>query len=140
MEQNERVENVLIVGSGAAGLTAAIYAARANLEPLVLEGMQPGGQLTITSDVENYPGFPEGIQGPDLMDAMKKQAERFGTRVLSEEVLEVALENRPFTVRTDRGEYTCKTLIIAFITVLVSLSSKVRVCTSLTCSGVGSGL
>ena len=116
MEQNGqkgRVEKVLIVGSGAAGLTAAIYAARANLEPLVLEGMQPGGQLTITSDVENYPGFPEGIQGPDLMDAMKKQAERFGARCLSEDVAEVSLEARPFTVRTDRGEYASKSLIIA---------------------------
>lgn len=113
MEKNGSVENVLIVGSGAAGLTAAIYAARANMEPLVLEGRQPGGQLTITSDVENYPGFPEGIQGPDLMDAMKKQAERFGARVLAEEVLEVGLEVRPFTVRSDRKEYACKTLIIA---------------------------
>ena len=113
MEQNGRIENVLIVGSGAAGLTAAIYTARANLEPLVLEGRQPGGQLTITSEVENYPGFPEGIQGPDLMDAMKKQAERFGARVLSEEVVEVGLDGRPFTVRSDRGEYACKSLIIA---------------------------
>ena len=113
MEQNGRIENVLIVGSGAAGLTAAIYTARANLEPLVLEGRQPGGQLTITSEVENYPGFPEGIQGPDLMEAMKKQAERFGARVLSEEVVEVGLDGRPFTVRSDRGEYACKSLIIA---------------------------
>ncbi len=113
MEKNGRVEHVLIVGSGAAGLTAAIYAARANLEPLVLEGMQPGGQLTITSDVENYPGFPEGIQGPELMDAMKKQAERFGARVLGEEVVEVGLEQRPFTVRSDRNEYVSKTLILS---------------------------
>jgi thioredoxin reductase (NADPH) len=113
MEPNGRIENVLIVGSGAAGLTAAIYTARANLEPLVLEGRQPGGQLTITSDVENYPGFPEGIQGPELMDAMKKQAERFGARVVNEEVLEVSLENRPFRVRTDRNEYACRTLIVA---------------------------
>ncbi len=113
MEQNGRIENVLIVGSGAAGLTAAIYTARANLEPLVLEGRQAGGQLTITSDVENYPGFPEGILGPDLMAAMKKQAERFGARVLSEEVTEVNLDSRPFTVRSDRGEYACKALIVA---------------------------
>jgi len=116
MEQNGqrgRVENVLIVGSGAAGLTAAIYAARANLEPLVLEGMQPGGQLTITSDVENYPGFPEGIQGPDLMEAIKKQAQRFGARCLSEDVVEVGLDGRPFTVRTDRAEYASRSLIIA---------------------------
>jgi thioredoxin reductase (NADPH) len=107
------VENVVIVGSGAAGLTAAIYTARANLEPLVLEGRQPGGQLTITSDVENYPGFPEGIQGPDLMDAMRKQAIRFGARCLSEEVVEVDLGRRPFLVRSDKDGYTCKSLIIA---------------------------
>jgi thioredoxin reductase (NADPH) len=113
MEKNERVENVVIEGSGAAGLTAAIYAARANLEPLVLEGRQPGGQLTITSDVENYPGFPEGIQGPDLMDLMRKQATRFGARCLNEEVVEVDLGGRPFSIRSDKETYRCKSLIIA---------------------------
>jgi thioredoxin reductase (NADPH) len=113
METDGRVEKVLIIGSGAAGLTAAIYTARANLAPLVFEGRQPGGQLTITSDVENYPGFPEGIQGPDLMEAMKKQAERFGARVSNEEVVEVSLDERPFIVRSDRGEYACKSLIVA---------------------------
>ena len=113
MEQNERVENVVIEGSGAAGLTAAIYAARANLKPLVLEGRQPGGQLTITSDVENYPGFPEGIQGPDLMDLMRKQASRFGARCLNEEVVEVDLGGPPFSIRSDRETYRCKSLIIA---------------------------
>jgi thioredoxin reductase (NADPH) len=113
MEKNERVENVVIEGSGAAGLTAAIYAARANLKPLVLEGRQPGGQLTITSDVENYPGFPEGIQGPDLMDLMRKQATRFGARCLTEEVVEVDLGSRPFSIRSDRETYRCKSLIIA---------------------------
>ena len=113
MVRDGAVENVVIVGSGAAGLTAAIYTARANLEPLVLEGRQPGGQLTITSDVENYPGFPEGIQGPDLMDAMRKQAIRFGARCLNEEVVEVDLGRRPFLVRSDKEGYTCKSLIIA---------------------------
>jgi thioredoxin reductase (NADPH) len=113
MEQKGRVENVLIVGSGAAGLTAAIYLARANLEPVVLEGIQPGGQLTITSDVENFPGFPEGIQGPDLMDAVRRQARKFGARCLNEEVLEVDLERRPFTVRSDRAGYACSSLIVA---------------------------
>jgi len=113
MEKIERVENVVIEGSGAAGLTAAIYAARANLEPLVLEGRQPGGQLTITSEVENYPGFPEGIQGPDLMDLMRKQATRFGARCLKEEVVEADLGRRPFSIRSDRETYRCKSLIIA---------------------------
>jgi thioredoxin reductase (NADPH) len=113
MGQESRIEHVVIVGSGAAGLTAAIYTARANLEPLVLEGRQPGGQLTITTDVENYPGFPSGIQGPELMDAMRQQAERFGARCVAEEILDVDLASRPFSVRTDRGEYACRSLIIA---------------------------
>ena len=104
---------VIILGSGAAGLTAAIYAARANLQPLVIEGSQPGGQLTITTDVENYPGFPKGIMGPELMDEFKKQAERFGTETLFGEVTGVDLKQRPFKVTANRELYTCDTLIVA---------------------------
>ena len=107
------VRNVIIIGTGPAGLTAALYAARANLEPLIFEGKQPGGQLTITTDVENYPGFPEGIMGPDLMDKFRKQAQRFGAEALNLHVDKVDLDSKPFKVYCGDKEYLSKTIIIS---------------------------
>jgi thioredoxin reductase (NADPH) len=104
---------VIILGSGAAVLTAAIYAARANLQPLVIEGSQPGGQLTITTDVENYPGFPNGIMGPDLMEEFKKQAIRFGAETAFGDITSVDLKKRPFTVIVGKEKLTCDALIVA---------------------------
>ncbi len=105
---------VLIIGSGAAGLTAAIYAARANLKPILVAGLQPGGQLTITTDVENFPGFPEGVQGPELMDRMQAQAERVGTEVIYDIITEVDFSKRPFRCVGDSGdEYVAETVIIS---------------------------
>jgi thioredoxin reductase (NADPH) len=104
---------VMIIGGGPAGLTAAIYASRANLAPLVVEGMQPGGQLTITTDVDNFPGFPKGITGPDLIDNMHQQAERFGTEFFDGEVEKVDLSSRPFKITVDGELFTTQALIIA---------------------------
>lgn len=102
-----------IIGTGPAGYTSAIYASRANLEPLVFEGPQPGGQLTITTEVENFPGFKEGILGPALMEEMREQALRFGTTIRVETVVNVELGSRPFRISTDQASYTCDALIIA---------------------------
>ena len=105
---------VIVIGSGPAGCTASLYLSRANLAPLVLEGMQPGGQLTITTDVENYPGFPEGIQGPKLMELMRQQAERFGAEFRAlEEVQSVNFTTHPFEITTDQNVYETYAVIIA---------------------------
>jgi thioredoxin reductase (NADPH) len=105
--------NIIIIGSGPAGLTAALYAARANLQPLVIEGLEAGGQLMMTTEVENFPGFPEGILGPDLMAQMRAQAEKFGATLVQNSVIGVDLCAQPFGVRTSDAEYTAKTVIIA---------------------------
>src|SRR5438132_7077223 len=113
------VHDVVIVGSGPAGLTAAIYSARANLRPLVIEGTpsstsdQPGGQLMLTTDVENYPGFVDGVQGPELMAIFKEQATRFGAEYLTIKASEIDLSTRPFTVRALDQEYSARAVIVA---------------------------
>lgn len=104
---------VVIIGSGPAGLTAALYSARANLSPVLIAGSQPGGQLTITTEVENYPGFEHGIQGPEMMTVFRRQAERFGTRYLEDEVTSVNLRVRPFEITLSGGQLTAESLIIA---------------------------
>jgi thioredoxin reductase (NADPH) len=107
------VRNVIIIGSGPAGLTAALYASRANLQPLVIEGLEAGGQLMLTTLVENWPGFRDGIMGPDLMAEMRTQAERFGAEIIRGNVAKVHLSNHPFTVTTSDNSYQCRSLIIA---------------------------
>ena len=104
---------VIIIGSGPAGYTAAVYAARANLKPLLFSGLQPGGQLTITTDVENYPGFPKGILGPELMELFRAQAERFGTRIIDGIVTKVDFSKRPFMVVGEGREYAAETVVIS---------------------------
>jgi thioredoxin reductase (NADPH) len=137
------MRNVVIIGSGPAGLTAAVYAARANLSPLLIEGWQSGGQLTTTTEVENYPGFAKGIMGPELMKEMRAQAERFGTELLTGEVTAVALTPCPFTITID-GEQTVqtKTLILATgaSAIQIGLKNEARltghgVSTCATCDG-----
>lgn len=114
MSSHTSPSHVIIIGSGPAGYTAAIYAARAELSPLMIDGLQPGGQLTTTTEVENYPGFPEGIQGPELMEVFRRQAARFETAFVSESVTRVDFSRRPFTVWTDRGtQYQAHAIIVA---------------------------
>jgi thioredoxin reductase (NADPH) len=109
----ENHHKVIIIGSGPAGFTAALYTARANLEPVIFEGLQPGGQLTITTDVENYPGFEDGVMGPELMDVMRKQAHKFGAKSIYKVVTEVDFSKRPFIVKAENEEYTADSVIVS---------------------------
>src|SRR5947199_7400273 len=104
---------LIIIGGGPAGYTAALYAARANLQPLVIEGFQWGGQLMITSDVENYPGYPDGVMGPEMMAEFRRQAERFGTEFITDDVTRADLSERPFRVFVEDAEYRANTVIVA---------------------------
>src|SRR5262245_20828403 len=113
MRVETKVHSVVIIGSGCAGLTAAIYAARANLKPLVIDGYEPGGQLTLTTMVENFPGFPDGILGPQLIEQMRKQAQRFGTEFKAGAASHVDLSRRPFKVTAAKGTYESRALIVA---------------------------
>jgi len=105
--------HLIILGSGPAGYTAAIYAARANMNPVVIQGSQPGGQLTTTTDVDNYPGYKDGVQGPEMMEDLKAQAERFGTEIIWDHIEKADFSSRPFKLHGEEGEYSCDALIIA---------------------------
>src|SRR5712691_9572084 len=107
------VRDLIIIGGGPAGYTAALYAARANLAPLVIEGFNWGGQLMITSDVENYPGYPDGVMGPEMMQDFRRQAERFGAEFVTDDVTKVDFSERPFRVTVDRHEYRARAVIVA---------------------------
>jgi thioredoxin reductase (NADPH) len=113
MENGNDVRELIIIGGGPAGYTAALYAARANLDPLVIEGFQWGGQLMITSDVENYPGYPEGVIGPKMMEDFRRQAERFGAEFVTDDVTKVDFSERPFRVWVDKDEYRAKAVVVA---------------------------
>lgn len=113
MSENQKIENVIIIGSGPAGLTAAVYTARANLSPMMIEGEEAGGQLMITTDVENYPGFAEGVTGPALIDVMRRQAQKFGTRFLTKNVTKVDFSQRPFKIWVGKDLFLAKTVIIS---------------------------
>src|SRR5215472_6210868 len=108
----DNVRNVIIIGSGCSGLSAAIYAARANLTPLVIDGHEPGGQLSLTTHVENFPGFPDGILGPELIENMRKQAQRFGAEFKAGVISEVDLTKRPFKITAGKDTYEAKALIV----------------------------
>jgi thioredoxin reductase (NADPH) len=113
VQQATEHRRIVIVGSGPAGYTAAVYAARAELEPVVIAGLQFGGQLMLTTDVENYPGFPEGVTGPEMMDLFRRQAERFGAQVLTEDATRIDVSSRPFRVETAAKTWTCDALVLA---------------------------
>ena len=108
-----RAMKLLIIGSGPAGYTAAVYAARAMLDPVLVQGIQPGGQLTITSDVENFPGYPDGVLGPKMMEDLRRQAERFGTEIQIGMVTEIDVSERPFKIKAEFGEYLANAVIVS---------------------------